>query len=142
VLKKILGGARSRLAPAFFVRAALVGKEAEEIAHNRIIGPAHEGGGLPLLRHEAGHDEPVEVVRERRCRDREALLDLPDRQAHSSCANQCSVEVEAGRIPERFELLGGLFEFHGNKMRVPAEGVKRYFQEDRINALMGPEHNQ
>jgi hypothetical protein len=127
VLKKILGGARSRLAPAFFVRAALVGKEAEEIAHNRIIGPAHEGGGLPLLRHETGHDEPVEVVRERRGRDREALLELPDGKARSSRANECPVEVEPGRIPEGFELLGGLFEFHGNKMNIPAEAVKRYF---------------
>jgi hypothetical protein len=117
----------SRLAPAFLIGAALISEEAEKILHDGVIGPAHEGGGLPLLCHQTGHDKPVEVVRERGRGNPESLLDLAHGQTCSSCANQCSVEIEPGRIPERFELLGGLFEFHGNKMNIPAEAVKRYF---------------
>jgi hypothetical protein len=110
------------------VGAALVGQEAEKAVHRRVIGPADQGRGLPFLCHQSRQQEPLEVVRERRSRNAEALLDLPDGQARLAGPHQGTVDLESGGVPERFELLGCLFDVHGNSMDLLGPAVKRYFQ--------------
>jgi len=66
-------------------------------------------------------------MRERRARNAEAFLDLPDGQARLSGPYQGAVDLEPGGVPERFELLGCLFDVHGNKMRRLPQPVKQYF---------------
>jgi hypothetical protein len=122
-----------RLGPVPDVRAALVGQEADEGVHRRVVGPADESCGLPFLRHQPSQQEPLEVMRERRARNAEALLDLPDREARLSGPHKGAVDLEPGGVPERFELLGCLFDVHGNKMRQLPQDVKRYFQKFRNN---------
>ena len=81
IVGKNKSGGVLRLGSASGIGAALVGQEADQAVHRRIVGPADQGRGLPLLRHQSGQQEPLEVVRERRSRNPEALLDLPDGQA-------------------------------------------------------------
>ena len=47
-------------------------------------------------------------------RDLEALLHPADRQARISRPHQRAVDLEPRRVAERFELLGCLFDVHGN----------------------------
>ena len=100
---------------AAFVNAAFVGEEAEKRIHGRIDRAADQGGGLSLLRNETVSDQPLKVVRQGRGRDPQALLHLMDGQTTVSGADQCSIELEARRVTERFELLRCFFDVHGNK---------------------------
>ncbi|BCB20186.1 hypothetical protein OCUBac02_30800 [Bosea sp. ANAM02] len=113
-MKSRSGGLTGSLRAAF-LDAAFVGEEAEKGIHGRIDRAADQGGGLSLLRNETVPDQPLKVVRQGRGRDPQAFLHLIDREATMTRANQCSIELEARRITERFELLRCFFDIHGNK---------------------------
>src|SRR5829696_1626013 len=120
--------ARSRDADA--VGAALVGQEAEEATHRRIVRPADQRGALTLLLHETGQDEPMQMVRERRSRDLQLLLQPPNGKAGIAGAHQCAIDLEPRRIAERLELLCCFFDFHRTKMTPERAGCQAVFREN------------
>lgn len=113
-MKSHLSGLSGSLRAAF-LDAAFVGEEAEKCIHGRIDRAADQGGGLSLLRDETIPDQPLKVVRQGRGRNPQALLHLMDGQTTVSSADQRSIELEARRVTERFELLRGFFDVHGSK---------------------------
>src|SRR3546814_127099 len=56
------------------------------------------------------------MVRQSRARNIELLLDAPDRQALRPGPHQHSVDLQAGRIAQSFELGCCYFQFHRNKV--------------------------
>ena len=56
------------------IHAAFVGEKAQQRVHRRIIRPADERRRLPLLRHQPGQDQPVQMMRQRRGGDPQLLL--------------------------------------------------------------------
>src|SRR4051812_17061575 len=74
------------------------------------------------------------MVRERRRRDLQLLLQPPDRKAGIAGAHQCAIDLEPRRVAERLELLCCFFDFHGIKMMPSGQGVKRYFERIRSSS--------
>ena len=54
------------------------------------------------------------MMGERRGRDAEFFLQTADRQSVVAGAHERAIDLEPGRIAERFELFCRFFEFHGN----------------------------
>ncbi len=104
-------------------RAALVGEEADQSIHRRVMCPADQHRGLPLLRHQACLDQPSAMMRQRRGRNAEPVLDAPDRQTLLARAHENAVEREARRVAQRLELGGCLFDIHGTMLRTQAATV-------------------
>jgi hypothetical protein len=67
------------------------------------------------------------MVRKGGGRDPEAFLDMPDGQTCLSRTHQQTVDLQLGHVPECFELLGCLFDVHGNKIGEKITIVMRYF---------------
>jgi hypothetical protein len=57
----------------------------------------------------------MQVVGKRRSGNPELILQTADRQTVVAGADERAIDLEPGRIAERFELLCRLFDFHGNK---------------------------
>ena len=73
----------------------------------------------------------MQMVGERRGREPELLLQPADREPGVARSHEGSIDLEPGRIAEGFELLGCLFDFHGNRDMPPAADVNPYFENIR-----------
>ena len=73
----------------------------------------------------------MQMVRERRSRDLQLLLQPPDRKAGIAGAHQCAIDLEPRRVAERLELLCCFFDFHRINMTPGRAGVKLYFEKVR-----------
>lgn len=61
------------------IDATLIHKEADEAIHGGIVGPADERRCLALLSDQARQNQSMQVMGERRGRDRELLLQAANR---------------------------------------------------------------
>jgi hypothetical protein len=115
--KKALGGSLVGFRRAALFDAALVGQEPHERSHGGIVRPADQRRRLPLLRHQAGHDQAVQVMRKRGSGDAEALLQAADRKPAMARSDQRPIDLKPGRTPQRLELGGCTLDLHGEQDR-------------------------
>ena len=96
------------------VLATFIDQKPNKAVHCGIVGAADERRRLALLRDQARQNQPMQVVRKRRGGDPQFLLQMTNRQAVVARPNERSIDLEARRVAERFKLLRGFFDFHGN----------------------------
>ena len=96
------------------VLATFVDQKPNKAVHRGIVGATDERRRLTLLRDQTSQNQPMQVVRERRGGDPQSHLEMTNRQATIARPNERAIELEAGRVTERFELLRCFFDFHGN----------------------------
>lgn len=99
---------------AFCVDAAFGDQEFDQAVHRRIIGAADQCRHLTFLADQARQDQAMQMMGERRSRDVEFFLQVADRQPVIAGPHERAIDLEPGRIAERFELFRCFFDFHGN----------------------------
>jgi hypothetical protein len=107
--KESLCGGLALASRAGGIDATLIDQKADEAVHRGIVGAADQRRHPALLRDESGQDQPMQMMRKRGGREAEFFLQAADRQAVVAGANERAIDLEPGRIAERFELLCRLF---------------------------------
>ncbi len=125
------GGSLSLARGTGRVDTAFIYEKADEVVHGRVVGTADQRGRLTFLRHQAGQDQPMQVMRERRGRDPEFLLQAADRQPAVAGPDESPINLKPRRVSERFKLLCCLFDIHGNKLQLAGSAVNGYFRNHR-----------
>src|SRR4051794_39215562 len=105
--------------------AALLDQKTHQAAHRVIVGVAHQRRRLALLQDEASDDERLDVVRERRGRDLQLVLQAPNGEAGPARAYQSTIDFQPGRITEGFELGGSIVEFHARSLTAIVASINR-----------------
>src|SRR3984957_15496729 len=88
------------------VRAAFLDQVIDQAAHQCVVGVAHQGRPLARLSDEADGDQRLEVMRQRRGRDVDLGLQPADRQSLLPYPHEEPVDLQAGRVAQRFEAGG------------------------------------
>src|SRR3954471_11247313 len=103
-------GQAARRASAF--DAAFFQHVFDKAAHHRVVGVADQGRALARLCHQPDPDQRLEMVRQRRGGDVEALLQLADCHPLLAGAHQRAVDAEPSGVAESLQADSGVVELH------------------------------
>ena len=124
------------------IGAAFVGQKAEQRVHRRIIRPADQRRRLPLLRHQPGQDQPVQMMRQRRGGDADPLLQPADRQARMRRpAPACDRLAAASGCPAPRAAWRRVRASMDVTLAELGQAVKRYFRNFRNYVERAPHTN-
>ena len=112
--KESLCGGLAFARSAADIDATFVDEKADKAVHRGIMSAADQRRHLSLLRDKSAQDQPMQMMRKRGCREAKFFLQLAERQTVVAGADEGAIDLEPGRIAERFELFCRLFDLHGN----------------------------
>ena len=92
----------------------LIFKTAHEFAHCLEVCTANQARGLAFLPDETYGNQSAQVMRERRRRDFETLLELSHRQPWRAGSNQYPEQSQAGWMTQRFEARSYILNLHAS----------------------------
>jgi len=95
-----------------FVRAALRRQEIHQPPHRIEVRMTDEGRGFPDLTDQPDRDQGLDMMRQRRCRDLELVLQASNWHARMPCPDQRPEDLEPRPVTQRFEACRCIVDLH------------------------------
>ena len=110
------------------IPAAFVGEEAQRGVHGAEFHAADQGGALAFLGHQAGLDQPPDMVGQRGCRNAQPLLKMTDGQPVGTGPHERPEDAQTGDVAKGIEARGQGFQVHDDTVTFATGAVKPYFE--------------
>jgi hypothetical protein len=105
--------------------AAFRNQELQQSPHHVVIGMANQRGRVPHLTNQPDHHQRLDMMGQGGRRNLELLLQAADRHSGIAGAHQSPIDLQPGWVAQRFEMCGGVVEFHDGIMTLEMRVVNR-----------------